>query len=317
MTTSGERSSIELPAHPPAQSSGHPDVGAPVSAPVSAPVGGPTATAGQLAERLQLLLGPIERTLDIGCRDGRLVQAMLSAGADAYGLCDSQAVLESAPAQLRDRLRYASITDPIEGHYDLITCVEALEPLTAAQIETALDGLCAATDRLVLASAPVHSERPESVTVRPTADWVASLAARGFFRRTDLDLGFVSPRAACFERGTLSVRDVVHRYESLLETLLTEVHAKRAALAQAQRALAVAADGAEVIELRHAVLTARDHARGAEAQAGVARGDTAIMALRVRDLQAEIDAMLKSERWRLGGALLAPTAAVRRRMKGS
>jgi hypothetical protein len=270
-----------------------------------------------LADRLTALLGPVGRSLDVGCANGMLVQAMLARGVDAHGFDISSTAVESAHDSVAERIWVASAAEPIAGRYDLVTCIEVLEHLSPRDVEQAVDNMCAVTDRVVLSSTPQDFDEPTHINVHPLADWVALFATRGFFRRTDMDLAFITPWAVCFERASLSIRDVVHRYESHLYPLANEVRVKREALLNTQRALTRAQAGDDVDELRHALLQLRDHARGAEAMRGAARGDTAIMALRVRELQRQIDDLVRSERWRIGGAVIAPAAALRRRVKGS
>jgi hypothetical protein len=199
-----------------------------------------------------------------------------------------------------------------------------LEHLSPEDAKRAIDNICAATDRVLLSSTPGDFDEPTHVNVHPVADWVAAFATRGFFRRTDVDVTFLAPWAIYLERSPLQPRDVVHRYETYLYPLRLEVGVKRQSLLEATRQISQleetsadsehrAAERERVRELEHELLRLRDHAIGCEAVAGTARyeRDRALeMAAVARD---ELDAVRASERWRVGGILLSPVAAVKRR----
>jgi hypothetical protein len=87
----------------------------------------------------------------------------------------------------------------------------------------------------------------------PAAEWAGDLAEAGWFRRADVDLAGLSPRAAVFEKRDVSARTLVERYERLL------------------------GDGpaAEVLEARHRLLVNRDHVVGLEGEVGRANAHVA------------------------------------------
>ncbi|WP_248579330.1 class I SAM-dependent methyltransferase [Nocardioides sp. InS609-2] len=195
--------------------------------------------------------------LDVGCAKGLLVQAFATVGADASGFDHSAHAIESAHPDVRAKLYVASATAPIEGRFDLVTCVEVLEHMSPTDAELAIDSMCAATDLILFSSTPTDFEEPSHVNVRPTPDWAASFAERGFFRRTDVSVDFLTGWALLLERHDLTRRDVVHRYESQYVSLHTEVLEKRLALLESHRLLAqsmVETDGSEAdaeVRLRH------------------------------------------------------------------
>ena len=229
--------------------------------------------------------------LDVGCAQGLFVQALRAHGLDARGVDASSAAVESAHDDVREHLRVGSLTDPIEGRYDLISCLEVLEHLTPADAELALDAICAATDTVFFSSSPSGFAEPTHINVRTTADWAAAFAERGFYRRTDVNVDFLTPWAVLFSRGTPSSRELVHRYEVQYAPLHDEVVEKRAALLEAHQEVArllgagdatrISALQDEIVELnnrlresktvainaRHEVLTTRDHVIGLEAKA--------------------------------------------------
>lgn len=280
----------------------------------------------KVASRVRGIVNP-NRVLDAGCARGLLVQAFRSVGVDAEGCDISEQAVGSAHPDVRDHLTVRSLTDAIPGRYDLISCIEVLEHMSDPEAQQAIDRICGATDLVLFSSTPADYVEPTHINVRPTADWVASFAERGFFRRTDVSLDFLTPWAVLFARSSLTTREIVHRYETQYAALHTEVVDKRAALLDAHRglvaALAEAGKGAgdselavrnEVAKLRSRnddlqgratqaelqLLRIRDHIIGLEATAGTqtraakrAKARLVIQRERIEGLQAKIRTLQK------------------------
>jgi hypothetical protein len=241
-----------------------------------------------VADRI-VAIGGRGRMLDVGCARGLLVQALREKGVDARGFDISEHAIESAHADVRAHLWVASATDPIEGHYDLVSMIEMIEHMAPQDAQRAIDQVTAVTDRVLFSSSPGDHDEPTHVNTKPTAVWAAWFAERGFHRRTDVDLTFLSPWAVLFERADRSVRDVVQAYEAQLAGLNAEVLEKRAALLAAHRNISELREGQddseakaalaeqvalvktfekEVMAARHAQLVNRDHVVGIEAEVG-------------------------------------------------
>jgi hypothetical protein len=264
--------------------------------------------------------------LDVGCAKGLLVQGLMVRGVDAHGIDVSSHAIENSHPDVRDRLTVASATQPISGQWSLITCVEVLEHLSPADAQLAIDNMCAATDRVLFSSSPGDFDEPTHINTHPTALWVQWFAERGLFRRTDVDMSFLSPWAVLFERADPDVRSVVHRYESLLTPLIGEVLDKRSALLESHRRIStlheqltdgppgeyalakqhadnleaqLATVSEEVDRARHDRLTMRDHSIGLEAEIARLRADLAKARTRANLLRKRNDglqAKLKAER---------------------
>src|SRR5665647_3602615 len=189
-----------------------------------------------VAGKVVSLIGA-KRVLDVGCARGLLVQALVEAGVDAHGTDISETAVASAHPDVRGRLSLATAVDPIDGSWDLISCIEVLEHLAPNDADRAIANMCVATERVLFSSVPGDYAEPTHVNVRPPADWAASFAERGFFRRTDVDLGFLTPWAVLYERADLDTRAVVHRYEAYAYPMRVEVLDKRAALLEAHRTI--------------------------------------------------------------------------------
>jgi len=258
-----------------------------------------------VAERIRAVTNP-SAVLDVGCARGLLVQALCEQGVDAYGIDVSQHAIDTAHPDVASRLSVGS-AEEIAGSWDLITCIEVLEDMAPRSAEQAIDSMCAASDRILVSSTPSDFTDPTRVTVREPAAWAASFAERGFFRRTDVDLSFLAPWAVLFERADVNMRDLVYRYEQYASPMRAEAHRKRDALLDAHRKISElegagsqsAARSSELqsrlndlesrldeatavnLELRHKLLTSRDHAIGAEAEAAQWRRrheqDTAVL----------------------------------------
>jgi hypothetical protein len=279
----------------------------------------------QVAKRTLTITGPATKTLDVGCAKGFLVMAFLEEGCDAYGIDISETSIAEAPDPVRKRVRVASATEPLNEHFDLITCTEVLEHMSPEEAERAIDNICASTDRVLLSSTPGDFDEPTHINIHPVADWVATFATRGFYRRTDVDTVFLAPWAVYLERAALQPRDVAHRYETYLYPLRLEVEAKKSALLDASRTISrleseqsrveeAEAAHRRIRELEHELLRLRDHAIACEAVAGTARLERDQAVHRADVAVDELAAVHSSERWRVGGVVLSPAAAVKRRI---
>jgi hypothetical protein len=227
-----------------------------------------------VADRVVGVVNP-STVLDVGCAKGLLVQALREKGVDASGLDVSEHAVETAHPDVRDHLRVASATEPIEGRYSLVTCIEVLEHMAPVPTQHAIDRMTEVTDRILFSSSPSDHREPTHINTRPTDQWVASFAERGFYRRTDVDLSFLTPWAVLLERADLTPHQVVQRYEARLDAVQGELVEKREALLESYRATPVADQEAmvaewerEVLESRHALLLNRDHVVGVEAEIG-------------------------------------------------
>ncbi len=227
-----------------------------------------------VADRVVGVVNP-STVLDVGCAKGLLVQALREKGVDASGLDVSEHAVQTAHPDVRGHLRVASATDPIEGRYSLVTCVEVLEHMAPAPAQHAIDRMTEVTDRVLFSSSPSDHREPTHINTRPTDQWIASFAERGFYRRTDVDLSFLTPWAVLLERVDLTPHQLVQRYEARLSAVLGELVEKREALLESYRATPAADQEAvveewerEVLEARHALLLNRDHVVGVEAEIG-------------------------------------------------
>lgn len=189
-----------------------------------------------VAGRLVDLLAPAS-VLDAGCALGFLVEGLVRHGVDAHGIDISEWAIANVDPSIADRVAVGSLTEPLTGRYDLVTCLEVLEHLPPDAGEAAIANLCAVTDRVVFCSTPGHYADTTHLNVQPIEWWAERFASHGFLRNPDLNVGFIVPWAVVFDRAPGSRRELVRRYERELGRLRIERNEVRGALLGARRQL--------------------------------------------------------------------------------
>ena len=239
--------------------------------------------------------------LDAGCAIGMLVEALRSRGVDAFGIDVSDWALANLAPGAVGHCRHASLAEPIEDRYDLITCIEVIEHIPEPDASRAISNLCGATDRILISSAPFDYADPTHVNVRSPEDWAAAFAAHGFVRNLNFDASFVTPWAALYERTDATLPELVRSYERKLFRLNREVLDVRTTVLELQGRLEeLLADDPERFERgrqeldadRLELLARRDELMGLEGELGEALGQA-------RELQGEV------ERYRFAAGELA------------
>lgn len=224
---------------------------------------------GEVAEGLIRDFHPVT-ALDVSHGEGLLAAALRDRGVDASRIDSSE---------------------QIEGHYDLLICIEVLERLSPADADKAIAHLCAAGETVVVSTTPGALGDPAGLNVRPPEDWAAKFAEHGFMRSLDRDLSYISPWAAAFTRGDEDRIETVRRYDRAWWQLRSEVAEVRRSL-QDQRERLTKLEGemeagghAELTEKLEQseteILRLRDLLVGKEAELGVAVGRMAELELRI------------------------------------
>lgn len=152
-------------------------------------------------------------TLDAGCAIGLLVEALRDRGVDARGIDFSEFAVNHSREDIRPFLTVGSITEPLDMHYDLITCFEVVEHMSAADAERAIVNLCAFTDEILLTSTPLHHRDPTHTNIHPQEYWTERFARQGFIRDVDYDASYVAPWAALYRRSKAPIHRVVADYD--------------------------------------------------------------------------------------------------------
>ena len=176
----------------------------------------------EVADNIVRQIAP-KTSFDAGCAIGMLVEALRDRGVDATGIDLSEWAISQVPDALQPYCRVGSITDPIEGYYDLITCVEVLEHLPASEAGTVIENFCTHADAVLFSSTPDDFDDPTHLNVETTSYWAELFADHGFFRDPDHDASYLAPQAILFRRSTGS-RQAISDYERLVWNM-KEAHA--------------------------------------------------------------------------------------------
>ena len=222
------------------------------------------------ASSIVATIGP-QTVLDMGCATGMLVEALRDRGVDARGIDVSAWAIDQVPAALRPFCTVGSITDELEGRFDLITCFEVLEHLPPSLAADAVANLCRHSDTIFFSSTPDDFDEPTHLNVESGGYWARLFFRQGFVRDVDFDASFLAPHAVLFRRGDVDVDTVIEDYERGLWNVTTrtgaalrEVAAINAVLTEQNNELAPLARETE--HLRQA-LSDLERRGSAEAQA--------------------------------------------------
>ncbi len=170
---------------------------------------------GEVADNIVAKIGP-GTMLDAGCAIGLLVEALRDRGVDAHGIDISAWAIDQVPDPIRPYCHVGSITEGIEGHYDLITCIEVLEHLPVSQADPAIENLCAHADAVLFSSTPDEFDDPTHLNVETTGYWAKLFASHGFIRDFDHDAAYLAPQAILFRKAAPTALNLVTEYERTL-----------------------------------------------------------------------------------------------------
>jgi O-antigen biosynthesis protein len=155
--------------------------------------------------------------LDAGCALGFLVERLRELGVDARGFDISEFAISSAPEALKPFLSLASLTDEIEGTFDVISCIEVLEHLPEPMAESAIGNLCGHTDVVIFSSTPDDFEEPTHLNVRDGDYWAELFASQGFYRDTSQRwISSLTPQAIIFRRSAPELLGTIMGYEAIV-----------------------------------------------------------------------------------------------------
>jgi glycosyltransferase involved in cell wall biosynthesis len=187
--------------------------------------------------------------LDVGCAIGLLVEALRARGVDARGIDVSPWAIQQVPVRLKPYCRLGSITDEIEGHYDLITCIETLEHVPPSLAEQSIANLCRHADQVLFSSTPDDYEEPTHLNVEPGRYWAKLFLRHGFVGDSGFDAAFLAPHAMLFRRQEADAETLFESYEDALWEVGDRLQAARQEL---EAELASFQERIENIELRRA-----------------------------------------------------------------
>jgi SAM-dependent methyltransferase len=273
---------------------------------------------GTVADAIVRQLDPTT-VLDAGCAKGFLVAALRERGVEAYGFDLSEHAISDAPEGAKPYVRVGSLTDPIEGRFDLVTCIEVIEHLDPADARQAVANLAGASDSVLLSSTPADRDEPTHVNIQPPERWSQLFAGHGMFREFHHDATYLSPWAVLYRRGEPSVVDLVLDYDRAWSELRVETLEQRRSLLDVQAKLddlRSVGSPAEVEQLRKEVLRLRDLVIGREAELATARArveELEALLGRYTNLEQRLNDILSSNSWRLTQAAGTPLRKLRER----
>jgi SAM-dependent methyltransferase len=275
---------------------------------------------GGVADAIVAQLAP-KTVLDAGCAKGFLVAALRERGVEASGFDLSEVAIADAPEAAKPYVRTGSLTDPIEGTYDLVTCVEVIEHLDPADAAKAVANLSTASDRILLSSTPGDHDEPTHVNIQPPERWSQLFATQGFFRDFRHDASYLSPWATLYRREDRTIADVVVEYDRAWSQMRVETVEQRKALLDMQDRLEAVAGSSgrrrpDEEELRKEILRLRDLVVGKDAELATALGrvhELEALTLRYTEVERRYEELLSSKSWRVMWAAGAPVRMLRGR----
>ncbi len=289
---------------------------------------------GSIADRIVAELAP-ETALDAGCAKGFLVGALRERGVEAEGFDISDFALADVPEAARGHVRVGSLTEPIPGRYDLVTCIEVIEHLDPADAVAGVTNLCSASDMVLVSTTPGDRGEPTHVNVQQPERWSQLFALQGFYRDFRHEASYISPWAALYRRSKSTIPEIVLEYDRAWSELRQETLEQRRALldmsAKFEQLEAAPARQAEEVsrlkgELEHVhgvleglnkeILRLRDLTIGKDAELATALGHKAeleAMLGRYANLEGRLNDVLSSTSWKLAWAAGAPVRKFRER----
>ena len=179
------------------------------------------SVAGNLVKTLQP--GTV---LDVGCALGMLVEALRERGVDARGIDISSWAIEQVPAALKPFCNVGSVTEDLDGRYDLITCIEVMEHLPPSLADACIANLCRHAEMVLFSSTPDDFEEPTHLNVEPGSYWAQLFLRHGFVRDFGYDATFLARQAVLFRRMEADVEELVEGYEQALWRTSTEYYGR-------------------------------------------------------------------------------------------
>jgi len=161
--------------------------------------------------------------LDVGCAKGFLVENLRDLGVEASGVDVSPYAISQVREDIQPFCRVAAGHEPINGQFDLITCIEVAEHMPETEAQAMVREICRHTDHVIFSSTPDDTEEPTHINLHPADYWIELFRQHGFFRDHNFDPGFIAPQAMRFLRDkkpTLQVAVCSHEPPNCAVALL-------------------------------------------------------------------------------------------------
>lgn len=156
-----------------------------------------------------------KKTLDVGCAAGYLVEGLRDLGVEAYGVDVSEYALSIVRDDIKPFCSFHSATEPMEGKYDLVTCIEVLEHLqNTSDIKAAIYNMCQLTDTIIFSSTPFDFGEETHFSINTPGYWCEEFAANGFYHDVNYDCSYFAVQTMLFRRKEVSIRELIREYEN-------------------------------------------------------------------------------------------------------
>jgi len=146
---------------------------------------------GNIADEIIRAFKP-KRVLDVGCAKGFLVECLRDRGVEAYGFDISEYAIGEVRPDIRAYCWVASVTDSIEGYYDLVTNIEGLEHVTENEALRAIENMTGHASQILFSSTPCDFSEPTHQNVRPILWWLQRFAEHSFAPDLTFQADFVA-----------------------------------------------------------------------------------------------------------------------------
>ena len=151
------------------------------------------------------------RVLDAGCAMGFLVEAFWDRGVEAWGIDISDYAISKIRRDMAPYCRVASLTEPLEGTYDLITCIEVLEHLSEADSVAAIHNMATVGNAILFSSSPTDLTEPTHINVHQPLWWLEQFQQAGFAPDLTYDASYITPHAYLLRKTQNSITPEVLR----------------------------------------------------------------------------------------------------------
>ena len=155
---------------------------------------------GAVADNIARSLGPAT-AFDAGCAIGFLVEALWDRGVETHGRDISSFAIGEVRPDVRPYCSVGSVTEPIEGIFDLLLSIEVLEHVSEEDGAAAIKHMTSATNQILFSSTPSDFDEPTHINVRPPIYWIRHFAANSFAPALSYDATYLCPHALLFRKS--------------------------------------------------------------------------------------------------------------------
>ncbi len=253
--------------------------------------------------------------LDAGCEMGLLVEQFWDRGVYCEGIDASEYAISQVRRDIKPYCSVGSLTTPIKGRFDLITCIDFLERLAPEIVKPSVANLCAATDTVLFSFTPSEFSEPTYYNVRPPIYWLQLFAEFGFWPDARFDAGYVTPSAMLLRKGAPLPDDYLLLYSEYLrrKMFFEAKDAEARELDEQLKALHSRHEQSVVDRQKAEQALGSSIAERDRLLVDVDRlvNDRNVLAQRAHDAQDALQAALGSRAWRLAEKYRAPMRHLR------